>query len=54
MSATQHFNFKMPPKATYKIYITDHLEIHQPGKMPNIWHRFWMKLLLGWKMETLK
>lgn len=42
-----------PPKNLSKLTVHGFINIEMPTKIPNIWVRFWYKILLGWKWENL-
>ena len=42
------YHFAASPFAKSYLCIAEHLVIDSNGPMPNRWHRFWQRLLLGW------
>lgn len=36
-----------PPKPLYAVHIAPGF-IYETHKQPNAWHRFWVRVLLGW------
>ena len=41
------------PKTLSRLNINNNFYIEMTTKIPNIWFRFWYKILLGWKWENL-
>jgi hypothetical protein len=46
--------FQAPLPNTHVIIIGDYFYIYSPKKVPNWWHRFWLKKILGIRVEILK
>jgi len=42
------------PTPNFYILISSDVKIASSGKMPNIFHRFMIRLMFGWKIECLK
>lgn len=41
------------PTYTYQVYLTPYVAIDCAGKIPNVFHRFMMKVFFGWKFEAI-
>lgn len=43
----------LTPSTQSQLVINENFMIHSTVPMPNWWHRFWYRLLLGWRWEAI-
>lgn len=46
-------SFIIPPGARARLIINENFMVEFAKSMPGWWHRFWYRLLLGWRWEEL-
>lgn len=49
--AILHIAALPPRQPPYALYVTENFLLATFDKRPNRWHRFWQRLLLGWRWE---
>jgi len=49
--STENIKVYKIPEVHSILYITPDYQIHSERKYPSLWHRFWYRLLLGWRWE---
>ncbi len=43
----------MPPARSVLVVGDNLIRIESPRPLPNLWRRFWYRLLLGWRWEEM-
>ena len=49
----QGMTVQLPPPSLSILTINENFQVHFTDPMPGRWHRFWYRVLLGWKWEKV-